>query len=308
MKNLITTIAGLAALAAGPALGADMPVAAPAPAPVVTWTGGYVGLGAGGEWASSRWTTTCFNAFDTCSAPDASLSIIDASGQHTFSASGFRGSLYGGWNLQTSNAVVGLEFDFGWDNAKRTIAGIPGCIISTSCIGDGESTWVQMRYDGSIRLRAGFLVPFGAPALSAPPPMSVKAPPPAYAPPPELLIYATGGGAFQSFKANVNCALPAVLGPSFSCSEPGGSFDTASPFGWTIGGGLEYKVGQFVFRGEYRYSDFGSTDVAFFQPDQSQSQGIHARLHVTTQIAYFGISYLWGPVTARPAGGGGAEY
>ena len=66
-------------------------------------------------------------------------------------------------------------------------------------------------------------------------------------------------------------------------------------FGWTAGGGLEWRYQQFIFRGEYRYSDYGNTDVSYFQPDISLGQGIHTKLHTTTQMAYFGASYLWGP-------------
>ncbi|HEY7297212.1 MAG TPA: outer membrane beta-barrel protein [Xanthobacteraceae bacterium] len=322
MKNLITAMAGLAALVAGPALAAEMPVKAvapPAPPPVVTWTGGYVGLGLGGMWASTKWTTTCFDDsalfpgtgtnFGTCLNPDPDFDVIDSSGSHRFNSSGFRPSLYGGWNLQTGNAVVGLEFDLGYENQKNSLAGIPGCIISTLCAADGESTWVRMDVDGSIRARFGFLVPLGVPAYSAmAAELPVKAgPAPVYEPPPQVLIYGTGGLAFQSFRTNVNCVVPTIGGgfPGFNCADTLGSRQTESAVGWTIGGGLEYKSGQFVYRGEYRFSDYGNTDVSFFPPAAGVAQGINARLHLTTQIAYFGISYLWGPVVRGGGGGGG---
>jgi outer membrane immunogenic protein len=291
MKNLIIAVAGVAALVAGPALAADMPVKAPpAPAPVVTWTGGYVGLGLGGMWSSTKWTTTCFSdqsgqsstGFGDCGPPD-DFDVIDRTGTHTFTSSGFRPSFYGGWNMQTGNAVVGFEFDFGFENQKSTIAGIPGCIILTACAHDGESTWIRMDYDGSLRGRAGFLAA------------------------PNVLVYGTGGFAFQSFTANVNCVIPTVS-PSptgYYCGDTLGSRQSTTPFGWTGGGGIEYKAGQFVFRGEYRYSDYGNTTVTFFPPTAAVAQGITAKLHLTTQIAYFGISYLWGPTTAPAVGGGG---
>src|SRR5205085_4994353 len=78
--------------------------------------------------------------------------------------------------------------------------------------------------------------------------------------------------------------------------------------GWTIGGGLEYRfVGQFIFRAEYRYSDYFNHDVSFFQPSDVGPLGIRATLHTTTQLAYFGVSYLWGPLVRTGRGGGGGE-
>src|SRR5215471_5409426 len=87
MKKWIVAVAGSAAAFLGaPALAADIPVKAPpAPAPVVTWTGGYLGTGIGAEWGSTRWTTTCFaspsptNDFGSCTNPNPVVDIIDRS-------------------------------------------------------------------------------------------------------------------------------------------------------------------------------------------------------------------------------------
>src|SRR5262249_49744054 len=51
MKRFLLASAGLAALIAGPAVAADMPVAAPLP-PVAyyDWSGAYVGFNVGGVW------------------------------------------------------------------------------------------------------------------------------------------------------------------------------------------------------------------------------------------------------------------
>src|SRR5262249_33418084 len=98
----------------------------------------------------------------------------------------------------------------------------------------------------------------------------------------------------------VNC----VSGDGSICQTDGGSSTHPAMFGWTAGGGLEWRYQQFIFRGEYRYSDYGNTDVSYFQPDISLGEGIHTRLHTTTQMAYFGVSYLWGP---RQGGAGREE-
>jgi outer membrane immunogenic protein len=52
MKNLLLRTVALAAMIAGPAMAADMPIKAPPPAPVAyyDWSGAYIGFNAGGVW------------------------------------------------------------------------------------------------------------------------------------------------------------------------------------------------------------------------------------------------------------------
>lgn len=66
-----------------------------------------------------------------------------------------------------------------------------------------------------------------------------------------LLVYATGGLAY----ADVEMSATDADGPDISSSEW-----TA---GWTLGGGAEYALTDNVsVRGEYRYSDFGDTELS----------------------------------------------
>src|SRR6516164_6450656 len=103
MKQWIIAVAGsAAAFVIGPALAAELPLKAPpAPAPVVTWTGGYLGVGIGELWGSTRWTTTCFaslppdsesSAFGSCDNPDPDINVIDNSSPHTFKTTSLRGT------------------------------------------------------------------------------------------------------------------------------------------------------------------------------------------------------------------------
>src|SRR6478672_5568817 len=52
MKNLLLGSVALAAVIAGPAMAADMPIAPPPPPPVAyyDWTGAYLGFNVGGVW------------------------------------------------------------------------------------------------------------------------------------------------------------------------------------------------------------------------------------------------------------------
>src|SRR5215831_2792163 len=58
MKKLVVAGVAFVALAAGPAMAADMPVKAmPAPIPGVNWSGIYVGLHGGGGWARTSYAS-----------------------------------------------------------------------------------------------------------------------------------------------------------------------------------------------------------------------------------------------------------
>ena len=65
--------------------------------------------------------------------------------------------------------------------------------------------------------------------------------------------------------------------------------------GWTVGGGLEWKLAQmglpnWLLRGEYRYSNFGTMKSTFFA--QSGDLEVLANQKVSTQIATGGIAYF----------------
>src|SRR5262249_4005262 len=125
-----------------------------------------------------------------------------------------------------------------------------------------DSTSVKNKDDFSLRLRAGFLVT------------------------PDILVYGTGGLAFQRVEATLICngaTSPACL---FSHSQTDGSWRP----GWTAGGGVEWKLAQnWLLRGEYRYSDFGTWKPDFFRG--SGDVEIFSNVKVTSQIATAGLAY-----------------
>ncbi len=84
------------AFVAAPALAADLPVKAPpapAPIPVFSWTGFYLGANVGGAWSNSTITDNVTGA---------SLSTDN---------SGFIGGGQVGFNYQVNNWVFGVEWD-----------------------------------------------------------------------------------------------------------------------------------------------------------------------------------------------------
>ena len=272
----------LALTISSPVFAADMPVKAPPLAPaaaVYDWTGVYVGGEVGGKWTKDNWTTTCVDAggapLGTCGSP---LSLIvfpgapDSTAANTFKTSGLRAGVYAGFDLQVGPSwVVGFEGDFAAYKKSSTVAGILGC-STAACTGGalvpfslgGDSTSVKFGDDYSLRLRAGYLVV------------------------PTVLAYGTGGIAFQRISATMACA---------GATSPACLFDhmetqSQTLWGYTVGGGLEWRVAQnWLLRGEYRYSNFGTMKSTFFA--NSGDLEVLANQKVTTQIATAGIAYFF---------------
>lgn len=116
MNKLVTAVATFALLGA-PAFAADMAVKAPppAPVPVMSWTGFYLGLNGGGGWAHTEWQDNHVSlcpgnglfAVPTCDIPQRMNSFIGG------------GQIGARW--QTGQWVVGIEGTADYANFKSTI-------------------------------------------------------------------------------------------------------------------------------------------------------------------------------------------
>jgi outer membrane immunogenic protein len=277
MKKILIAAASLVALTA-PALAADM---APAPAytkgpvmvaPIYNWTGFYVGASIGGRWSDDNWTTTAVGLpFDS---PD------PFSPTAKFNPSGVRAGGYAGYNWQVSpNWVFGIEGDAAWADNKTTVRGIPGTYGAGGFNGGPlsatlalDSTRVGEGADGSLRLRAGYLVS------------------------PSWLLYATGGVEFQEVSMNASC-LGNGTNASW-CVAVRDETASATRVGWTVGGGAEVMISPgWLLRGEYRYADYGNLTHTFFAGTEDQ---VAATTRFHTNTATIGIAYKFGgPVVAR---------
>ena len=273
-KLLFASVAFVALAGTGSAPAADMPLKAPiAPPPAVsTWSGPYVGLALGGKWADTTWTTT-----STSDPPNPPL-IVDASSPRNYRPSGFRAGGYAGYNWQIANWVVGVEADLAWADDTATAAGIPGCAIGCfpGAPGPGvDVASVRMRWDASARARLGFLLT------------------------PALLLYGTGGAAWQSIETSGTCQHS--LADPACTNAPGAPFDTQSNSktltGWTVGGGVETMLGSWLLRAEYRYAQFDKLNgVLGFQAPGVPLGADTSRynLSVDTHIATVGLAYKFG--------------
>jgi outer membrane immunogenic protein len=268
MKKLACAIA-VAGLIGTPAFAADMAVkAAPAaPAPVFSWTGFYLGVELGAKWADTTWTTT--SIFSGGSFP------VDASSPRNYEPSGFRWGGYVGYNWQVlPQWLWGVEADWAGANNTVTAAGVPGCTIGCPPFpgeGHADTSSVKMDWDASVRARLGYLVT------------------------PDLLAYATGGMTWQRVTASATCQHSGDDPLCFSLAGNPFATGTNSAIltGWTIGGGIEYRIyGNWLLRGEYRYSNFGtwSGDRLDLSLPSSPLLLGHS-LKVNTQIATGGIGY-----------------
>jgi outer membrane immunogenic protein len=251
---------------------ADLPLKAPfnvyTPPLAFSWTGFYVGAALGAKWADTTWSTTSILV-------PGFFPVVDTSSPRDYDLSAFRVGGYLGYNWQIAPQwVLGVEGDWSWANKTATTAGVPGCSIL--CIagapGPGvDASSVKMGWDASLRTRLGYLVL------------------------PNLLAYGTGGVALQRFEMSATCqhSLPDPLcvvlpgNPSVTLTNK----DTR--WGWTIGAGLEANIyGNWLLRGEYRFSDFGTWDNAFnLSLPGGVSTIVNSQLKTTTQIATFGVAY-----------------
>jgi outer membrane immunogenic protein len=138
MKKLLVGFAALAALLAGPALAADMPVKAVKAPPVLpyNWTGFYVGWDVGGGWSRHEFdvlTQANFDAFEGTTK--------------------FLGGGYVGANYQAASwFLLGVEAAGHWGNIKTAALDctVPGAQTAL-CSGNVKSL-------GSVRGRAGIVM------------------------------------------------------------------------------------------------------------------------------------------------------
>jgi outer membrane immunogenic protein len=279
MRKLTLSVVLLGALAAGSvqvASAADLPVKAPPPVVVSSWTGLYIGGELGAQWGDATWNTTCLGATGVFCSPNGqpipgNPFFVDASSPHTFHPLAARLGAYVGYNWQFApNWLVGVEGDiaFAWkDGNKESVVGVVGCGVfcgfrlPTTGPGIDRST-VHMQWDSALRARLGYLAT------------------------PDLLLYVAGGAAFQAVGMNVSCTIAGNW-----CVATRSVTNSDILPGWTVGGGLEYKyMNSWILRGEYRYSEFNRFNTSFFQPSPDD---VHANTKWRTHIATFGISYLF---------------
>ncbi len=307
MKKLLISAAALA-LTAGSALAADLPArkAEPLlpPPPPPMWTGFYVGLNAGYNFAANgdvrSWnaTITPLNGGPLGTLIDPGPFSLGGSQGH--SQNGFLGGAQIGYNYQWgSNFVFGVETDIqgaGVRGSSRvgslvsTQYSAGGVTLNLNAAGSSEVN-AGLDYLGTVRGRVGYLFT------------------------PTMLVYGTGGFAYGGAYARVTqigstAANVAIAGVPFLVFAPnswlGGGQQNQLLTGWTAGGGLEWMVmPNWSLKAEALYWDLGRMNVqtASFSFPPLTAVGV-------TSVSYSGVAaragvnyhFNWGsvaPVVAK---------
>jgi outer membrane immunogenic protein len=290
MKTCFSAVALAAALSAGSALAADLPLRGlplpPAPPPPAMWTGFYLGVNAGATFGGSPVYTGAAPAFAAPTwSTELALSTALATAKYPTDDVRFLGGAQIGYNFQFAQSwVVGLEAD---------IAGVAGSRTTGSSFGGGTpaafpneqivsiaSTTKTLDYFGTVRGRIGYLIT------------------------PSLLIFGTGGFAYGGVGAT---------GAIAQTNLPfGGIFASAGGYsdlrvGWTAGGGLEALITpNWSVKLEYLYYDLGKKSFGYTPLNFGGVYGSapYASTRFDGHIARIGLNYHFcvptpGPVIAK---------
>ena len=250
-KSLIAVFAGagFSLAASGLAHAADMVVKAPPPpAPVLSWSGFYVGGNIGYSWGKVSGDLN-----DPAIFFFSGLGTLPTSFSEALKPKGVIGGGQFGYDYQINPTwVVGLEADLqasdeyarGGQNASTggtsTNPGITGLTSSNvATTFEGRISWF-----GTARARAGVLIA------------------------PTTLLYGTGGLAFGGVKVSGSGAADIGLTAcivGIGCIPTGnasGAFafsQSTIKTGWTLGGGVEGAIaGNWTWKAEYLYLYLGS--------------------------------------------------
>lgn len=307
MSSLVRHLAGAAALCAialaSGASAADLPSRkAPvpiAPAPIMTWTGLYVGLNAGYGWnADPNTQTSASAAFVNPALAGAfinvpSASLAGANAVIPMSRGAFLAGGQIGFNYQFSTyGVVGVEADLqglfasasnGSTTTAVPVAAPPGPAgrIYISSISASQ----KLDYLGTLRARVGFLAT------------------------PSVLLYATVGMAFghAGVSASVTQAITSPPGPAILPIFSSGS-TSATRVGLALGAGGEWKFARnWSAKLEYLYYDLGSVanNLALVQvgppgPGLQFINTFQARTRLNGHVVRAGLNYHFNCCAAAP--------
>src|SRR4051794_26523120 len=275
---------------------ADMAIKAapiPAPVPVFSWTGFYIGANVGGAWTGNNGGSDFAPLFPPFIVlPPAvaiptliprPLDVLPGGGRPR----GVMGGGQIGYTGQVNQFVLGVEADAvgsglkgSTASASRTIGApifaVP--VTQTVTVDFGHVEWMA-----SFRGRAGFAVN-------------------------QALFYVTGGAAVAEFGGSTTTL---VNGPGISIPAAGSYVATnggsTTRWGWTVGGGIEWAFSQnWSVAGEYRHTDFGNRSTSFDIPSGLAAAPIFAtgtsssRVTVDQATARLNYRFNWGgPVVAR---------
>jgi outer membrane immunogenic protein len=260
-----------------PGAPASAMMAVKAPPPTLdSWTGGFAGVEAAYRKADAPWTTTSLPFAEPLAAlfgiaiPDPTTDPAD------FFNAAAQGGVFVGYDWQIARRwVAGFEGDVVFGNSSMTRGGIPGTFGNGSAAAaivlpgieteQDDSSTVKFGWDGSVRARLGYLST------------------------PNVLVYGTGGVAFQQISVGVSCDGVNLSWCAVAGLPPTSETVSTVRTGWTVGGGVEgVLTGNWLGKAEFRYADFGHYGHEFFTGTIGE---VDMNVHPETYTFLAGIGY-----------------
>ncbi len=270
MKKFLLALTAVAAVT-GSASAADMArpyTKAPPPvAPVVNWTGCYVGAGGGGGmWNNDSYLVT---------APPA-IPGIRASTDLTQGGRGWLATIQGGCDYQfAGDWVVGGFADADWTNMRGDHTGAFPASVGLSATDKQTLNW-----QWAVGARLGYLVT------------------------PYLLTYGTAGYTEANFSGATYHTQG--IGTGGIDVLTGVHINSQTYHGWFIGTGDEYSLAKWLpglfWKTEYRYSRFDTRDIPVLFNGTNLPNGFAERTHFTEQAVRSELVYRFnwsGPLVAK---------
>ena len=245
MRKLLLLSLSAAALAAAPALAADLPYRAAAPAyvaplPVFTWTGFYVGVNVGGAFRNNNSSIAPGGSFLTPGILPAGYAPANAAqlflGNGSNNRSSFEGGAQIGYNVQYGALVYGVEADIDFissgsrrGNSKVITALYPvapfPAAASLSSTGGRSGNYI-----GTVRGRLGYAFD-------------------------RFLPYITGGLAYGD---TGNSRTVSFGGPGIPVNAFTSGSGNRTRVGYALGAGIEYAfTSNITAKAEYLFTDLG---------------------------------------------------
>ena len=266
----------------------EAPVYAPAP----VWTGFYFGAHAGVDWSSLQFNNHTFYDDYLCGGCGG-YNYYNFNGRTDNSTGGFIGGQLG-YNWQwTPSWVLGIEVDLGAASVNHHLHDY-GNMLDGHVLGVGFDTnnSDNMRFYGNVTGRVGYT--WGT-----------------------WMVYAKGG--FAWLNVNNNMRETIYWNPGYSSGSSGNYYDSYGGnnnndyvTGWTVGGGLEWKVSaNWSLKAEYLHFEFNNNNNNCCNDYYASSgwtppfgwnynNNFNNNNNLTVDTVKIGFNYFWNPAPPAP--------
>jgi outer membrane immunogenic protein len=225
MKKFLLGSVALAAMIAGPAMAADMPLKAPPPVVYYSWTGCYGGGQVGYKGGRSQHIYGGLSGGQVNAVLQGRGFVAGSELTDPFNVNGAIGGFEAGCQYQWSNWLVGVEVDGSWSTADGQ--GTSGAAAIAAGVSAFQIYRTSQRWLATARGRLGYAQD-------------------------KWLFYVTGGAAYAGF--DLTNSLPTNLNP-FAQQNP----TQVSKGGWVVGFGGEYALGYgWSIKSEVLYAGFNN--------------------------------------------------